>query len=246
MEKKLFEKPSMFFGVVFVLLLFSTNAFATAYYHNDRITDELVTDVIGLITSAETQDVYDDFKNSPQHQVPLGSTMVSVSFIAEGAGYKKNDFGWATFDDDYNVLQTGTIFKDYQAEYDLLRPNNQVVGGLQPGDSYDIAIPGGLSNTFGFWLNANDTNRTYYSFDQLNSDGHRHFGTGDMPDGGEGFFVGIEDLWRLGDNDFNDLIVSVTYKSGATMTPEPGQWALILMGLSLLGVHAFRSRKAVA
>ncbi len=103
-----------------------------------------------------------------------------------------------------------------------------------------------MTNTFGFWLNANDSSRTYYSIDKLNKDGYRHFGTADMPDGGEGFFVGIEDIWNQGDNDFDDLIVSVTYKSGATMTPEPGQWALILMGLGLLGVHAFRSRKVMA
>ncbi len=181
--------------------------------------------------------------DNPQHEVPLGSTLITVSFIAEGAGFTQNDFGWATFDEDFSVLESDTIFVDYEAEgTDLEGRLNQDEGLLQ-GETFELSIPGGLNNTFGFWLNANNSSKTYYSFDQLNLDGRRHFATGDMPDGGEGFFMGIEDLWSQGDRDFNDLIVSVTYNSGATMTPEPGQWALILIGLGLLGLQAFRNRR---
>ena len=173
----------------------------------------------------------------------LEKAEVSLTFIDEGAGYR-NSFGYFLFDDDNNILETRTVFN-----------NASEVGGggsLVPGDTVDLGLFDAGTN-IGFWLRAdgfkNPNNHTYYTLDHLNPDGLRHVAMiADVVN--ERVVLGVEDLFNLGDQDFNDIVFTFTASpfraidiAGLpTGAPEAGPIATALISASLFGAYARRRR----
>lgn len=129
----------------------------------------------------------------------INSAEITVTFIDEGAGYR-NKFGYFTFDDNHNILYEETLFE-----------NASKVGGGGPYVAGDSLVIGEFQEGehVGFWLQANGYNNpngfTYYTLDEYNPDGLRHMAI--MSDEeNERLIVGIEDLYNLGDKDYNDII----------------------------------------
>lgn len=127
---------------------------------------------------------------------------VSVTFISEGAGYR-NSFGYFTYDDSGNILEEVTIFSNASAEGSG--------GSLLAGDTVNLGTFTEGEN-IGFWVTANgyaDPNGyTYYSIDSLNPDGERHIAIVEDPATGA-LVIGFEDLYNLGDSDYNDVLFTV-------------------------------------
>jgi hypothetical protein len=166
---------------------------------------------------------------------------ISVTFITEGAGYK-NSFGYFLFDEENNILSQETIFA-----------NASMTGGggsLRPGDTVDLGLFDAGTN-IGFWLQGNGYNdpngHTYYTIDQFNPDGMRHVAV--MADVlNERIVLGIEDLFNLGDRDFNDVVFTfaatpfsaLDIAGMPTGAPEAGPIATAMISAGLLGAYARR------
>ncbi|HHO74838.1 MAG TPA: DUF4114 domain-containing protein [Deltaproteobacteria bacterium] len=115
-----------------------------------------------------------------------------------------------------------------------------------------IATIGGnsanIGKTFGFYLTTPEGNGyTFYSHTSLNNDGFDHFLLFDTSDNAVGSLLGadlvvaMEDLYGGGDQDFNDMVVGISDVSPAPV-PEPA--TLLLIGSGLLGMGAFRKKRA--
>ena len=144
-----------------------------------------------------------------------GTGDLSVTYIDEGAGYL-NKFGYFTFDENKNIIESHTLFEN---------ASGAGKGGiLNPGDTLDIATFNEGDNV-GFWLQANGywnpNGNTYYTIDELNPDGLRHIA---IVDYNESINIGIEDLYNLGDEDYNDIIfrLDVTPLSAINTQNIPG------------------------
>ena len=166
---------------------------------------------------------------------------ISVTFIDEGAGYK-NSFGYFVYDDDENILYQETIFANAS--------KSGAGGSLVAGDTLDIGRFDAGTN-IGFWVQANGYNdpngHTYYSLDQYNPDGLRHIAIINDPEN-QRLVIGFEDLYNLGDQDYNDVVFTFTadpYEAIDTTHipqggPEAGPVATALIGLSLFWLSARR------
>ena len=165
-------------------------------------------------------------------------------FIDEGAGYK-NTFGYFVYDDDQNILYQETIFS-----------NASETGGggsLNVGDTVSLGTFEAGSN-IGFWLQANGYNdpngHTYYSLDQYNPDGLRHIAIIQDP-ANERLIVGFEDLYNLGDQDYNDIVFtfSATPYSAIdtskipTGSPEASEVATLLIVAGMFAGYMYRRRE---
>lgn len=94
-----------------------------------------------------------------------------------------------------------------------------------------------------FFINVTNTGLTFSSQVSENADASQHIystsfaGSGAIP---AGTFVSFEDLdTRVSDHDYNDTAFVVT---GVVAVPEPGNLALLMAGLGLLGFMARRRR----
>jgi hypothetical protein len=163
---------------------------------------------------------------------------LTVTFIDEGAGYL-NSFGYFTFDENNNILTEDTLFQNASAA--------GAGGILTPGDSLVIG-DFDSGDHVGFWLQANGywnpNGNTYYTLDEYNPDGLRHMAIL-ADESNDRLIVGIEDLYNLGDQDYNDIIFtfSVTPYSAVvtdnmpTGNPEPGvvgTTLAVLFGVALV------------
>lgn len=100
-----------------------------------------------------------------------------------------------------------------------------------------------IGKNFGFYISTPDNN-TFYTHAFLNGDKKDHFKVYDTSDNlGTGLFgsdvvLGIEDLYNLGDKDFNDMVVGVT---DVAPVPEPG--TMVLLGFGMLGLAIYGKRR---
>ncbi len=173
----------------------------------------------------------------------LAEAEITMTFIDEGAGYK-NSFGYFVYDDSGNILYEQTIFS-----------NASEVGGggsLLPGDTVSLGTFDEGTN-IGFWIQADGYNNPdgykYYSLDQYNPDGLRHIAIIDDP-ASERLVIGFEDLYNLGDQDYNDLVFTFTASPYdaidtsqiPTGSPEAGSVATALIGLTIFWLTQRRRR----
>ncbi len=176
----------------------------------------------------------------------LAEADVSLTFIDEGAGFK-NSFGYFIYDDAGNILSEVTIFS-----------NASETGGggtLNVGDTVDLGTFEEGTN-IGFWVQAdgynNPNGNKYYSIDSMNPDGLRHIAILQDPDTDQ-LIIGFEDLYNLGDQDYNDIVftVSVTPNTALDTTnipsgaPEASHIATIMIGMMILMMNILSRRRRI-
>lgn len=87
------------------------------------------------------------------------------------------------------------------------------------------------------------TGHFYNSFAESNPDNLNHIFASQfsLPDGTPAVFIGFEDIYGLGDRDFNDNMAIFT---NVTMVPipEPSTYAMLLVGLGLIGFTMRRAK----
>jgi len=163
---------------------------------------------------------------------PPGSGQYPVTFraIGEGAGYR-NNFGWLWTDVDHtNPANLNQIFDCRPGSAQCACPCDPET--MRPGGAWqrtiDFAtVPGFVpGRTITFWLrtperitgggndpdNCGDlgdtSNRIYYTSKTLNDDGDFvHFMVWESVTFVDTYYFGFEDLFRGGDNDFEDMMV---------------------------------------
>jgi hypothetical protein len=157
-----------------------------------------------------------------------------ATFVARYAGYQQR-FGY------YTVGQggptgdptTGVDNGDFHFLFDVINPGNTV------SPMGTAVLPLG-DFPIGFFDNAPLGNtRTWYSEEGENFDGRDHMVVYRAMVNGElsmdTFLIAFEDLYRLGDTDYNDLVVEVTipnFFAPPPAVPEPATAALLLVGLA--------------
>jgi Domain of unknown function (DUF4114) len=146
-----------------------------------------------------------------------GETIISLTFVGEGAGYK-NSVGVFTYDESNEIIDQAIIFENFSG----MGPGLAGGGTLLPGDTVDVGpfLPG---DQVGFFVIANgfhnSSGRTYGTLSNLNPDGHDHDGAIEIDN--VGTLIGFEDLWNLGDRDYNDALLMVSTSVVPQDVPEP-------------------------
>jgi hypothetical protein len=182
-----------------------------------------------------------------------GASDVEVFFINEGAGYR-NQFGYSTnaptSDSRRGMKQfwnsdVEVIWDDIASKDSILKNNN---GPLALGQGHQIGDVA-AGDTVNFFIR-NGKKGNGDVFDALgkdvtnNADGLQHVTTYQYED----FLVlAYEDLWKGGDEDYNDVVIAVrglTDTETATV-PEP-TGVLGLLGLGVAGTILRRRQNSVA
>lgn len=160
---------------------------------------------------------------------------LSLTFLYEGANYK-NSLGYFLYDDNGDVISEHTIFA-----------NASGTGpGLEGGGSLDAGATVNLGSfdagtRVGFWVQANGYRNPngykYYSLESLNPDGQGHFALW-LDTQRNRVVYGVEDIYDLGDHDFNDMVFTVNFTPNTTnqgATPEPATGLLAASALGMAG-----------
>jgi hypothetical protein len=236
--------PSLFL-ILLSLQAYSAEDLSSAIYHIDIPETEL-NNIQTLLPEYGGVNPALVNNNTDPNIYLLAEADIAATFIDEGAGYK-NTFGYFVFDDDQNILYEQTIFS-----------NASEAGGggtLNTGDSVMLGTFDAGTN-IGFWVKANGYNNpdghTYYTLDQYNPDGLRHMAIIYDADS-EKLIIGIEDLYNLGDQDYNDLVftfsatpnVALDLSSIPTGSPEASEVATLCISSSVF-LWYLRRRKRVS
>ena len=152
---------------------------------------------------------------------------MNITFFHEGAGYR-NQFGIYDVDSDEKTL----LFPDLSFYWP---------GCMETGDTMTVG-PFPAGSHIGFYLTANGFNggsNTYYTDASKNPDGETHVVTV-YDTAYNALLVGIEDLFNLGDEDYNDALFMATIleaESNGDGTTQPAtETAELAEALDLEGV----------
>lgn len=190
---------------------------------------------------------------NPSHGLNLffyQQASVTFTFISEGAGYK-NKVGYFLYDDYGNILSRQTVFSNASGT----GPGLAGGGLLNPGDSVVLGLFDEGTH-LGFWIQANGYNNPnshiYYTLEDRNPDNKGHFALWLNPDS-QRLVYGVEDLFNLGDHDYNDLVFSLSVDpleatnqggdSAGAAAPEPGTMLLLASGLAGVAGLSWRRRR---
>ena len=211
-------------------------------FHQDIPAEELATVHAAFTEYGGINQAYIDAANDPNLHL-YARAEVTFTFIGEGAGYK-NTVGYFTYNDNYNILDTQTIFSNASGTGSGLSGG----GSLLAGDSVVLGIFDEGTN-LGFWLRAdgynNPNGNVYYTLEGLNPDQKRHYALW-SDNANQRKVYGVEDLFNLGDQDYNDLLFSVTANPYSALSPragapEPG--TLLLVGSAITGLLGYARRR---
>jgi hypothetical protein len=165
--------------------------------------------------------------------------------LLELAGYKDaNKFGIYSFTGNGTTVALGNtleVFKGPDSPISAITLAFDLKAGTVTNS--DTGLSAFIGKNFGFYISTPDNN-TFYTHAALNRDKKDHFKVYDTSDNlGKGLFgsdvvLGIEDLYGLGDKDFNDMVVGVTDVSAV---PEPG--TMVLLGFGMLGLAIYGKRR---
>ncbi len=153
-------------------------------------------------------------------------TTLSLSFVWETAGFR-NSVGFYRMEEDGSILDETVVFPNFSGT----GPGLAGGGDLIPGDTVDVGpfLPG---ERVGFFLIANGyqnpEGHRWYTEPELNADGHNHTAVVEIED--QGFLLGFEDLWNLGDRDYSDALLFVS----AERVPGSGDARLESMSTFLI------------
>jgi hypothetical protein len=146
---------------------------------------------------------------------------ISITFMWEGAGYR-NVFGYFLYDTQNKVVKADpglvTVFQDVSQVGDS---SKNPPACMTAGDTVNISRKFKAGDVVGFWIvsdgypnpSARNSNFTYYSINTTgvyNKDLYYHAGWAKLKDFNDIVLIGFEDLWELGDHDFNDVMFYLT------------------------------------
>ncbi len=133
---------------------------------------------------------------------------------------------------------TGVSNGEFVHLFDVVNPGNTVI----PGPTATISGADLAGNGIGFYDNAPlGGARTWYSETGLNFDGFDHMivyhgigldGMGNVVILENEFIIAFEDRRNLGDGDYNDLVVRITFPEDDRIIPEPATAGLLVLGLA--------------
>lgn len=131
---------------------------------------------------------------------------------------------------------------------DYMNLMSVVIGNnpMSPYNAFHNLSPIGKEINFGsayknedvtFTLDVISTGNKWYSDAPRNPDGFNHlfYSSFNLPDGTPALFVGFEDIRGGGDLDFNDSMAIFT---NVSPVPEPEIYAMMLIGLTIIGAMA--------
>lgn len=191
---------------------------------------------------------------SPEALTLSQDTTVKVYFIDEGAGYR-NTFGWydANAGDPTQAANRNVIWANASKQGgggSLVSGSEAVVGDFSAGTELGFFVSANGYSYEQYRGRLSDERvdaymdsrvHTYYTNDALNPDGISHVVAGVLPEQGL-LTLGFEDLYGGGDRDYDDVVFAIDIgvenaTKIAAGAPEPGEWALMIVGtLTLMGL----------
>lgn len=167
-----------------------------------------------------------------------GMTGVDLSLLLERANFAEQNilgiYGFSTSGPSITVGDRLEIFRGGNSPVTVTDlAFNQTTGTVTNTSTGQTAMVG---STFGFYITTPE-NFTFYTHQSLNPDGMDHFKIFDTRGSATGasFVIGAEDLFGLGDADFDDMVAGVS--GAAAPVPEPG--TMVLLGTALLGLACY-------
>ncbi len=141
---------------------------------------------------------------------------MSITFMWEGAGYH-NVFGYFLYDTATRTYKQNpglvTIFQDVTWSSEG--------GCMDTGVTVNVSRKFAAGDIVGFWILSDgypnpDGKNTYFSMNGTtlyNPDGYRHTVWAKLKDFNDIVLIGFEDLWNLGDADYNDGKIRIVQRA---------------------------------
>jgi hypothetical protein len=180
-------------------------------------TGGILDNIFGLTNLQRIDDDLDQYWN-------VSANEVTVTAVAKYAGYKQ-DFGFIDSDDNFTSLLYVPYMNGQSNTFTAAQSGSPFRFGLDPSGS-PLFSSDPSDNVFCGWHSCTDPADHMVSW--LITDGQY---AGD-------YVIAWEDLKKLGDRDYNDLVVRV---SGVSVVPVPA--AAWLFGSGLLALAAFARRR---